>query len=310
MSFKILDKTVTSKLNRNLEKAQSNSADSYEKLSSGTVFTSKDPRPAERALAEKLEFRLRGLTASKRNINDAVSLLQTAESGLAEISNIATRMKEINVAGSTTTLSDQERRYLFIEYQALYNEMERIARTTEFNGMPVLNGNDERAPEELVLRIDQPFTSADSEEDDVNLIRFDGFSDVVSTPEALGLRSAADLLADTDDQAGLSLDDVVELMEPEDSDEFATVYDQALNSISTQRAIYGALQTRLNSAMDYMDVYSENIQAAKSKISDTDYASELARLTENKILMAATTSLFSQSNATSSMALNLIQSAF
>ncbi len=310
MTFRIVDKTITSKLNRSLEKAQRKTADSYEKLSSGSAFSSQDPRPAERALAEKLEFRLRGITASKRNINDAVSLLQTAESGLEEISNITTRMKEINVAGSTTTLSDQERRYLFIEYQALYNELDRIAKTTEFNGIPILNGDDDRSPEELVLRIDQPFLGGDAEEDDINVIRFEGFKEVISTPEALGLQSVADLLAESDDNNGLALDDVIELLEPEDTDIYATAYDQALNTISTQRAVYGSLQTRLNTAIDYMDVYSENIQAAKSKISDTDYAKELTKLTENKILMAATTSLFSQTNSTSSMALNLIQSAF
>src|SRR5690606_9874093 len=147
--------------------------------------------PSERALAEGLEFRLRSLAASKRNINDAVSLLQTAESSMSEIGNMMVRMKEINVAASNTTLTDSERRYLFIEYEALYDEINRIAHTTEFNGLPILNGAAENAPESLIFHIGDQFFGDD--DDDLNALVFENFDAITATTEGLGLKSARDL---------------------------------------------------------------------------------------------------------------------
>jgi flagellin len=309
MAFNIKDKALQATLERNLAKAQKDNSDALEKLSSGQVFTRNDPKPAERALAEGLEFKLRSLSSSKRNINTAVNLLQTAESSLSEISNMILRMKEINVAGSSTTLSDKERRYLFIEYQALHDEVNRIALSTDFNGIPLLNGDDPAAPEELVLRIGDPFFSDSGSVDpdeDLNAIRFDGLKNVVATTEGLGISSAIDLLVDSDEEGGLSLEDVEELMTPEDTDLFATTYDQALHTISEQRAVFGGLQSRLQRATDFIDVYQENITAAKSSIADVDYAKEMTRLVESRVLMQAGTAVLAQGNINSQLALNLL----
>lgn len=295
---------IQSKLSRHLGKAQREHSDALEKLSSGTVFTTQDPRPAERALAEGLEFRLRSLASSKRNINDAVSMLQTAEGSLSEINNMITRMREINVAASTTTLNDRERRYLFIEYEALHDEINRIATTTEYHGLPILNGESERTPEELIFRVGDPQLGEESGED-INVLRFDGLKSVVATTAGLGIKSASELLSKGGD--GISIEDAVDLLTP-DSDDFATVFDQALDTLSGQRAIFGAMQTRLDRAMDFVDVYQENIAAAKSKIADADYAKEVARLTESSILMQAGTSLLSQSNLSAALSLNLLSS--
>ncbi len=293
---------VQNKIARHLGKAQREHADALEKLSSGQIFTANDPRPAERALAEGLEFRLRSLASSKRNINDAVSMLQTAEGSLSEINNMITRMREINVAASTTTVNDRERRYLFIEYQALHDEINRIATTTEYHGLPLLNGESDKTPEELIFRVGDPQQGDDSD-DDINVLRFEGLKSVLATTDGLGLRSAIDLLASGSE--GVSVEDATELMFP-DEDDFATIYDQALDTLSGQRSIFGAMQTRLNRAMDFVEVYQENIAAAKSKIADTDYAKEMARLTENSILMQAGTSLLSQSNLSTALSLNLL----
>src|SRR5687768_9335205 len=165
MGFNIKDRSLQATLQRHLEKSQKENSDALEKLSSGTIFTRNDPRPADRALAEGLEFKLRSLSSSKRNINSAVNLLQTAESSLSEIGNMILRMKEINVAAASTTVSDKERRFLFIEYEALHDEIDRIALTTEFNGIPLLNGEDPRAPEELVFRVGDPVSGEDFDTD-------------------------------------------------------------------------------------------------------------------------------------------------
>ena len=156
------------------------------------MFTPEDPKPADRAISEKMEFKIRSLTASKRNINDAMSLLQTAEASMSEINNMITRMKEINIAAASTTVSDQERRYLFIEYEALHDEINRITATTEFNGIPVLNGSAEHAPSSLVFRVGDPhFPTDDSLGDpdkDINSIEFDAFNEVDTSTYSLGLK--------------------------------------------------------------------------------------------------------------------------
>jgi len=308
MTIGLNNKAINAKLARNLEDAGQKRADSLERLSTGKIFTAREPRPAERAVSDQMEFRLRGLAASKRNINDAVSLLQTAESSLSEINNIIVRMKELNVAGATTTFSPQERRYLFIEYEALHDELERIALTTEYNGIPLLNGESDASPEELIFRIDSPHVTDDFfDSEDINTIKFEGLKSVVSTPEGLGLGSARDLLSDSSEFEGISLEDVEELMEPIE-DGFATIYDEALTRLSTQRAVFGAMQSRLQRSMNFMDVYQENIAAAKSKITDTDYAREVVKLTEANILMQATSGLMAQSSFDASITLNLLSS--
>jgi flagellin len=309
LTFNIKDRALQASLERNLDRSQRENADALEKLSSGTVFTRGDPRPAERALAEGLEFKLRSLSSAKGNINNAVSLLQTAESSLSEITNMVLRMKEINTAAASTTVSDKERRFLFIEYEALHDEINRIALSTEFNGIPLLNGDDPAAPEELVFRVGDPVVSdteaAGADEDDVNVIRFGGLKSVVATTLALGINSAKELLLGSSDTEGVALADVEDLMASDD-DEFPTVYDRALNAIATQRAVFGGLQARMQRSKDFIDVYQENIAAAKSNIADVDYAKEMGRLVSSRIAMQAGTAALAQGNLNSQLALNLL----
>lgn len=290
------------KLLNDLEKHTLASSDSLSKLSSGQVFTAQDPRPAERAIAEGLEFKLRSLSSAKQNINDGVSLLQTAEGGFSEISNMLVRMKEINVAGASNTISDRERRFLFIEYQALHKEIDRIASTTEFNGIPLLNGDDERTPERMILRLGDPT----GEDDDAHLneIRFDHLKDIVASTRGLGLRPVTDLLKD---EVGVAIEDAIDLMAPEDS-RFASIYDEALDKVANYRAEFGSMQSRLERAKDYNDVAFENIAAAKSKISDTDYAQEVSKLTQSNMLMQTATALLTQNNLAARLGVNLINS--
>jgi flagellin len=259
-----------------------------------------------------MEYRVRSLSAAKRNINDAVSLLQTAESSMSEINNMVTRLKEINITGASTTISDQERRYLFIEYQALHDEINRISETVEYNGMPLLNGASDLVPEELVFRVGDPmFDENGDETEDLNAIRFEGLKSINAGTASLGLSSALEILADSTETDGISLSDVEEMLIPEDSDSgFATAYDQAINTLGTQRAIFGALQTRLDSSMSFVDVYQENIAAAKSRIADVDYAEEITKLTASKIMASASTAMLAQSNISAGLATQLIQTLF
>ncbi|MEN9834735.1 MAG: flagellin [Pseudomonadota bacterium] len=307
MSFNIKDRSLELRLERHLSDAQRDVSDAFERLSSGTIFTSNEPKPSERALAEGLEFKLRGLSAAKRNVNTAINLIQTGEASLSEVSNIIQRLKEINVSAASTTLSDRDRAFLFVEYQALHDEINRIAETTEFNGIPLLNGVSDKVPERLVLRVGDPSRSGSQGDKgtDLNVIEFSELKTIVATTGGLGLRSAAEILGNVDED-GVSLDDAQEMLEPEDSDNFATVYDEAMNRLATHRALFGSIQTRLNRAIDFIDVYQENIAAAKSSIADVDYAEEAAALTESRIRLQASTAVLAQSNINSAQALNLL----
>lgn len=293
------------KIIHRLNKAQQNNSDSLEKLSSGQVFTRNNPRPADRAIAEGLELKLRSLSASKRNINDAISLLQTADSGFSELTNILVRMKEINTAAASTTMNDKERKFLFIEYNALHDEMNRIARTTEFNSIPILNGEDERTPESLIFRLSDPVISdsANNDSGDLNEVNFDNLRDIIATPKGLGIRSVQEFIESDDD---IDIEDAMDLLEAENDDEFATVYDEALNKIGEYRASFGAIQNRLQIATNYNDVVEENIAAAKSNIADTDYVEEISRLTHNSILLQANTALLGQANFNTSIIAGLL----
>jgi flagellin len=295
----------THQILRHLNDAREGHADALAKLSSGEVFTRQDPRPADRALTQSLELKLRSLSAAKRNINDAVSFIQTADAGFSEITNILSRMKEINVAASSTTMTDKERKFLFVEHQALQDEMNRIAETTTYNDIPLLNGNNEKTPEQLVFRIDAPHLGdgAPNDSGDWNEIRMENLREVITTAEGLGIRSAREYL---EDEEGISLEVARDLMAPEDDDRFSTVYDEALDRVSHFRSKYGAMQTRLQKAMDFNEVVEENIAAAKSKIADTDYAAEVSKLARNQVMMQATTGLLTQANFHSNLALSLI----
>jgi len=301
------DKSLQQRLERSLGKATQENADSMEKLASGTVFTRMDPRPADRAIAEGLSTKVRALTAAKTNINDAVSLLQTADAGMQQVNDMIIRMKEINIAATNTTINDNERKFLFIEYQALHDEIQRVAETTHFNGLPILNGQADDAPDRMIFRVGDPYLSdtATNEEGDLNTISFEGLKDVVVTPGGLGINSAKSFLASSLSDEGVSVGDAWDLMAPQ-NDQFATIYDEAINSLATMRSVYGGMQARMNRALEYNDVLSENLSAARSSIADTDYASEVARMASSKILMQAGTAVIAQSNFASHLTLTLL----
>ncbi|RZA27285.1 MAG: hypothetical protein EOP10_00620 [Proteobacteria bacterium] len=302
MTVRLGDRSGSTSILNELDKHTRASADSLAKLSSGKVFTAQDPRAAERAVADNLEYKLRSLNTSKQNINDGVSLLQTAEGGLNEISNMLIRMKEINVASASNTISDRERKYLFIEYQALHSEIDRITTTTEYNGVPLLNGADDRTPETTNLMLGDP--TSDDPDQNVNLISLGNLKNVIATTAGLGLKTAVSLLKNDD---GISISDALDFLQADDS-RYGSIYDQALETISGYRASFGAIQSRLTKAKDYNEVAYENIAAAKSRIADTDYASEVSKLTQSNILTQTATALLTQNNLAGRLGLSLINS--
>ena len=294
--------TRSTKVEGNLRRATEDAQDSLEKLSTGIVFTRNQPQPGDRALSDKMTNRIREFAVQKRSANDAVSLVETADSALNEVGNITNRMRELAVQASSATLSDKERKFIFVEYETLREEIDRIALTTQFNGVSLLanpSGDSER-PETLQFRIGSQ--TNENSENDPSVAILNGFKDILATAENLGLQSFKSLLGSD----GISLDDIESVFGTAISN-IGESFLEAFEKISGFRADFGSISARMNKALTAIDVASENLAAAQSRIRDVDYATEVSNLTKANILVQAGTSLITQANLPAHLALTLIK---
>ena len=287
----------------NIRRAQEEASNSLEKLSSGVRFTRAEPLPAERALSDSMGSKLRELNSYKRNASDGVSVVQLADSSLNEISNITVRLKELATQASSAALSDKERKFLFVEYQSLHDEISRIAKTTSYNGMDLLNGNSSEGEGKKSLSFRVGPVAFGSDGKDLNLVHLDGLDSVIASAENLGLKSVKELLTK---EGGISLDDVEDVFESS-LDTVSDSFGGALEKLAEYRSGFGAVSSRLGKVMDVLDVSHENIAAANSRLRDVDYASEIANLTKANILVQAGASLLTQGNIPAQVALQLVK---
>lgn len=251
-------------------------AKTLNKLSSGTRIVRASDDAAGLAISEKLKSQVRGLNQAERNANDGISMIQTAEGGLSEIGNILVRMRELSVQAASDTVGDTERAFTDLEYQNLKQEIERIAQVTEFNGKKLLSGSGNSYDFQIGINND----------DFQDRIKFDT-SLLNASIENLGVNELAVASKEQSQQGLASLD-------------------AAIQKVSGQRAELGAKQNRLSSTVQNLQVSSENLNAANSRIRDTDYAAETAKNAKMNILNAAGTSVLSQANNQGSSALKLI----
>lgn len=246
------------------------------KLSSGERITRAADDAAGLAISEKLKSQIRGLRQARRNADDGISLVQTAEGGLHEISNIIIRLRELAVQSASDTVGNTERQFSDIEFQQLKEEVSRISASAEFNGRKLLDGT-AGLVEIQVGTQNNPFNDR---------IRYEG-SDVSATLETLGIQMES---VATKEGAQLSLSRL----------------DDALVQVNGARAKLGALQNRLTSVIDNLGVTVENFSDANSRIRDVDVASETADLAKNNILNQAGVSVLSQANQAPNLALKLL----
>jgi flagellin len=249
---------------------------SLARLSSGFRINQAADDAAGLAISENLRGQIRGLGQANRNANDGVSLVQVAEGGLNEVSNMLIRLRELGVQASSDTIGDTERKFLDVEYQQLKSEIQRIAEVTKFNGYDLLNGTGGIMDIQVGVHND-PFKDR---------ISFNTAA-ANSTLEALGL--TAESVA-TKQSAQVSLDTV----------------DNAMVSVNAMRANFGAMQNRLTSTIQNLAIAHENLSAANSRIRDADIASESAELTRNTILRQAGVSVLGQANQAQAVALKLL----
>lgn len=253
-----------------------NMNDNLRKLSSGRRITQSADDAAGLAISENLRAQIRGMRQAKRNASDAISLIQTAEGGLNEISNLVIRLRELSVQAASDTIGDTERSFSDIEFQNLMEEIDRIARSSEFNGIKLLDGSSGRLEFQVGINND-PI---------LDRLQYDG-AKADSTLPSLGISSES---IASKEGAQLSLQKL----------------DDSLVQINGVRAGFGALQNRLSSTIANLQIGGENLSAAKSRISDVDVAQETADLTKNNILVQAGTSVLSQANQMPNIALKLI----
>lgn len=249
-----------------------------ERLSSGSRINRAGDDAAGLAISENLRAQIRGLMQAERNASDGVSLVQVAEGGLQEISNILIRLRELGVQAASDTVGATERKFLNVEFDALLSELDRISNATEFNKIPLLNGTG------TVFDI-QVGTRNNPNIDRISF--FDSSSaDVSSVALGINLSSVSDKASAQNSLAAI---------------------DGAIVSVSSIRADFGAMQNRLQSIINNLAISIENMSAANSRIRDTDIAEETANLTKDQILMQAGTAVLAQANSSIKNALTLLQ---
>jgi flagellin len=249
---------------------------SMAQLSSGSRITKSSDDAAGLSISENLKSHIRGYQQAGRNANDGISMVQVAEGGLNEISNIITRFRELGVQAASDTVGEEERGFIDKEVQQLKMESERIAKTTRFGKTNLLDGSGQ----DFAFQIDI------NNNDFNDRIGFDS-SKQNATTAALGLDG---LDFTSKDGARSALDSL----------------DDAQKQVNGFRANLGAIQNRLISTSDNIGVAVENLSAANSRIRDTDIAQSSAELAKNSILQSATVSVLAQSNQQPAAALKLI----
>ena len=250
--------------------------DNIRKMSSGERVTRASDDAAGLAISENLKSQIRSSRQSKRNANDAISLIQTAEGGLSEISNIIIRLRELAVQAASDTIGDTERGFSDIEFQQLKEEIDRISCSSEFNSIKLLDGTGGQLEFQIGVHND-PI---------LDRIRYDGTS-ADATLAALGL-TAETVSSKQGSQVSLKK------------------LDNSLIQVNGVRANLGALQNRLTSIINNLGISDENLSAANSRIRDVDIAEETASLTKNNILLQSGTSVLTQANQYPNIALKLI----
>jgi flagellin len=248
------------------------------RLASGYRINKASDDAAGLAISENLKAQIRGYRQANRNANDGISLVQVAEGGMSEVSNMLIRLRELAIQAASDTISDNERAYTNIEYQQLKEEVDRTANSTKFNGVSLLAG------EGAVY--DFQVGNGNSE-----------FEDRISFDTSVGNATTIGL--------GISELTVADKLGAQESLGFL---DEAINKVNGARASYGALQSRLQSTAEYLMVAEENYSAANSRIRDTDMAAESSNLAKSSILQQAATSVLSQANTQQQLALKLLAS--
>ena len=243
---------------------------STEKLSSGYRINRAADDAAGLSISEKMRKQIRGLDRASTNAQDGVSAVQTAEGALAEVHSMLQRMNELAVQAANGTNSTADITSISDEVVQLKNEIDRIADTTDFNGKKMLAGSD--------VTIFVVYTTATANDISITGV---GLKSAVTSIAAFSTTASAKALLGT--------------------------VSSAIETISTNRSTFGAMQNRLEHTIDNLDNVVENVTAAESRIRDTDMADEMVKYSKNNILTQAGQSMLAQANQSTQGVLSLLQ---
>ena len=272
--------------NRTLGVSNDQLQNNIEKLSSGQRINRAGDDASGLAVSEKMRSQIRGLNQANRNIQNGVSFIQSTEGYLQETTDILQRIRELAVQSSNGIYSDEDRMQIQVEVSQLVSEVDRIASQAQFNGMNMLTGA--FAKESASGRIMQFQIGANVDQNERVYIG-------TMTAQALGLKGAQG----SDEQIGIE--------SPDKANMAIASIDNALLTVSKQRADLGAYQNRFEMASNGVGVAAENLQASESRIRDTDMASEMVEYTKNQILTQSGTAMLAQANSQSQNVLALLR---
>ncbi|WP_291449313.1 flagellin [Desulfovibrio sp.] len=271
---------------------------STKRLSTGLRVNSAADDAAGLAIRELMRTDITALQQGVRNANDAISLIQTADGALGVIDEKLTRMKELAEQAATGTYDSTQRLMIESEYQAMASEITRIANSTDFNGIHLLNGNlssstHNGAGMTSTGKMKIHFGTANDSAEDYYYIQIG-----TSTASALGVGNQATASSATADARTVSTQ--------EQAQKALVGLTNAVVSKDKIRAHLGALQNRLENTISNLTTQSENLQAAESRISDVDVATEMTSFVRNQILTQSAVAMLSQANSMPQMAMQLI----
>ena len=262
-----------------LTAANTAKSNSLAKLSSGLRINKAGDDAAGLAISEKMKSQIGGLTQAKRNAQDGISLVQTAEGALNETHSILERMRDLAVQGANGTLTETDRGSINKELTALHQELTRISKTTQFNTQQVFSQSKDKAAT-FTFQIGANSGQSLS----VAIKAMDGTTLLVSTDAQFSLNKGGT-------NAGKMIENI----------------DTAIGNVSAQRADLGAVQNRLEHTINNLTATNENLSDANSRIRDVDMAEEMMTFTKSNILSQAATSMLAQANAMPNSVLNLLQ---
>jgi flagellin len=275
MGLRINTNIASVNAQRNLADITARLGQSFRRLSTGLRISVAADDAAGLAISERLRSQINSLDQARRNANDAISLVQVGEGALNEVSNILTRLRVLTIQAANGSTSAADRNTIQEEFSALVTEVNRIAQSTEFNGVKLLDGSSSVASFQVGI-----YNNPSIDQLNVSL------TPALST--TLGL-STLDVGSAGDTSLAL------------------TQIDAAINAVAALRGKFGAVQNRMQSMIANMAVATESLAAAESRIRDVDIASETATLTRNTIMQQAAIAILAQANAQPQVALQLLQ---
>lgn len=282
-----------------LSAANASKSDSLAKLSSGKRINKAGDDAAGLAISEKMKAQIGGLKQAKRNAQDGISLIQTAEGALSETHSILSRMNDLAVQASNDTLTKEDRDKIAKEVTALQKNIDDISNNTEFNTQKLLNTDKDKDAQTFTFQVG----ASKGQTAEVTIKKMD------AKTLGVGALTPATEPATTDSKNSVAElpDKVVDLSTADHARDSIAHIQDAIEKVSGQRADLGAAQNGLNHTINNLGTTTENLSEANSRIEDVDMAEEMMNFTKSNILSQAATSMLAQANAMPNSVLSLLQ---